>query len=388
MNGGSGGNDTVSYRSSPSSVTIDLSVTQTDDRARKGHAAGDDLVGFENIIGSAYDDILTGDSSNNVIEGLAGADMLDGGSGTDTLSYASSNAGVTIDLNRATGADADFDADENTIMTASGGHAAGDKVKFGSFVHVIGSAHGDRITGDNQDNTLTGGAGNDTLKGDDGDDTLNGGPGGDTLDGGDGDMDIATYADATEGVTIDLSSVSESNNVITIRNSSGRGDASGDRFIDIEEFVGSTHDDTFIAGPEDDNADGGDGMDTISYERSRKAVLLDLPAAGGNNSTAQVGGAHANVTDSNGNVNKDNYAQGDVLNNFENIIGSNVSSSSARVVDGDDMIHDKLTGNDGANVIDGRGGDDKISGGGGNDTLIGGSGSDILTGGNDGAIPS
>ena len=87
-----------------------------------------------------------------------------------------------------------------------------------------------------------------------------------------------------------------------------------------------------------------------------------------------------NVTDSNGNVNKDNYAQGDVLNNFENIIGSNVSSSSARVVDGDDMIHDKLTGNGGANVIDGRGGDDKISGGDGDDTLIGGSGSDILTG--------
>ena len=382
---GGGGNDTVSYRSSPSSVTIDFGVTATDDRARKAHAAGDDLDGFDNIIGSAYDDILTGDANNNVIEGLAGADKLDGGgvpnpdSDIDTLSYASSNAGVTIDLNRGTG---DFDDNENTILTASGGHAEDDKVKYGSFVHVIGSAHGDRITGDNQDNTLTGGAGNDTLKGDDGDDTLNGGPGGDTLDGGDDDVagDTATYADATEGVTIDLSSVSESNNVITIRNSSGRGDARGDRFIDIEEFIGSTHDDTFIAGPEDDNADGGDGMDTISYERSRKAVLLDLPAAGGNNSTAQVGGAHANVTDSNGDVNKENYAQGDVLNNFENIIGSNVSSSSARVDDNGDMIHDKLTGNDGANVIDGRGGDDKISGGGGNDTLIGGSGSDILTG--------
>ena len=368
---GGGGVDTVSYRYSPSSVTVSLVAGVV---GAKADAAGDRLRNFENIIGSAYDDILTGDANNNVIEGLAGADKLDGGGGTDTLSYTSSNAGVTIDLNRGTG---DFDDDENTILTASGGHAAGDKVKFGSFVHVIGSAHGDRITGDNQDNTLTGGAGNDTLMGDDGDDTLNGGPGGDTLNGGD-DMDTATYADATEGVTIDLSSVSERDNVITIRNSSGRGDASGDRFIDVEEFVGSTHDDTFIAGPEDDSADGGDGMDTISYERSRKAVLLDL-----NNSTAQVGGAHANVADSNGNVNKDNYAQGDVLNNFENIIGSNVSSTSARVVDGDDMIHDKLTGNGGANVINGRGGDDKISGGDGDDTLIGGSGNDILTGGND-----
>ena len=192
--------------------------------------------------------------------------------------------------------------------------------------------------------------------------------------------DTVTYVDATEGVTIDLSSVSERDNVITISNGSGRGDARGDRFIDVENFVGSTHDDIFIAGPEADNADGGGGTDTISYERSRKPVLLDLPAADGANSTAQVGGAHANVTDTNGNLRKDNYAEGDVLNNFENIIGSNVSSSTARVADGTDMIHDKLTGNGDANVIDGRGGDDKISGGGGDDTLIGGSGSDILTG--------
>ena len=150
---GGGGVDTVSYRYSPSSVTVSLVAGVV---GAKADAAGDRLRNFENIIGSAYDDILTGDANNNVIEGLAGADKLDGGGGTDTLSYTSSNAGVTIDLNRGTG---DFDDDENTILTASGGHAAGDKVKFGSFVHVIGSAHGDRITGDNQDNTLTGGAG-------------------------------------------------------------------------------------------------------------------------------------------------------------------------------------------------------------------------------------
>ena len=201
-------------------------------------------------------------------------------------------------------------------------------------------AHGDRITGDNQDNTLTGGAGSDRLMGDNGDDILNGGPGGDTLDGGDGDMDIATYADATEGVTIDLSSVSESNtNVITIRNSSGRGDASGDRFIDVEKFIGSTHDDTFIAGPEDDDVDGGGGIDTISYERSRKPVELTLPAGGGG-AAALTGGIHANESDE-----TDNYAEGDILNNFENIIGSNRTSNNEREEDDGDMIHDKLTGN-------------------------------------------
>ena len=122
---GGGGTDTVSYRSSPSSVTVTINGD-----AFKGDAAGDMLSGFENIIGSAYDDILTGNTSDNTIEGLAGADTLDGGGGTDTLSYESSNAGVTINLERGTG---DFDATNNTIMTSSGGHAAGDKVKFALF---------------------------------------------------------------------------------------------------------------------------------------------------------------------------------------------------------------------------------------------------------------
>ena len=245
---------------------------------------------------------------------------------------------------------------------------------------MLGSRHGDRITGNDEANTLTGGAGNDTLNGDDGDDVLDGGPGGDTLNGGD-DTDTVTYAGATEGVTINLSSVSERNDVVTISNSGGRGDARGDRFIDVEKFIGSPHDDTFMAGPEADDVDGATGADTISYERSRKPVELTLPAVGGGNTAALEGGLHANVTDTNGNVRKDNYAQGDILNNFENLIGSNVSSSSARADDGGDMIHDKLTGNAVANVIDGRGGDDKIAGGDGDDTLIGGSGSDILTGG-------
>ena len=371
LRGGSGGGDTVSYRSSPSSVTINLGETDTADRARKGHAAGDDLDGFENIIGSAYDDILTGDANANVIEGLAGADKLDGGGGGDTLSYAGSNAAVTIDLNRGAG---DFDDNENTIKTASGGHAAGDKVKYGSFVHVLGSGHGDRITGNDEANTLTGGAGNDTLNGDDGNDVLNGGPGGDTLNGGD-DIDTVTYADAAEGVTIDLSSVSERNNVTTISNGSGRGDARGDRFIDVEKFIGSGHDDTFIAGPETDDITAGAGADTISYERStRYAVVVDI-----SNTSAQSGDGSATVP--NRPTSYEPFETGDILDGFENITGTNVSSTATKVNGTGSAFHDVLTGNDLDNVIDGRGGDDEIIGGTGNDRLIGGSGNDSLNGG-------
>ena len=251
LNGGAG-NDTVSYRSSDGGVTVTINGTASPTPCWQAMY----LSGFENLIGSAYNDILTGETGKQpyVIEGLAGADELDGRVlASDTLSYASSNAGVIIDLNESTGS-VNFKPGISAIKAASGGHAAGDNIKHGTFVHVLGSSHADKITGDANKNKLTGGAGDDTLKGGDNDDELNGGPGGDTLDGGRG-TDTVTYADATEGVTIDLSSVSENTTTgaITIHNNSGRGDARRDRFIDVEKFVGSDHDDTFIAGPEVDD---------------------------------------------------------------------------------------------------------------------------------------
>ena len=97
---GGGGNDTVSYRHSPRAVTVNLTLDNTGPEGFRGDASGDQFLdGFENLIGSANDDILTGhDTNDNVIEGLGGADTLDGGGGDNTLSYASSNAGVTINL--------------------------------------------------------------------------------------------------------------------------------------------------------------------------------------------------------------------------------------------------------------------------------------------------
>ena len=356
LNGGTG-MDTVSYRSSSSSVTIRLAADGTATNGLKGHAAGDTLENFENIIGSAHDDILTGNASNNVIEGLAGADTLDGGAGIDTLSYVSSNAAVTIDLNQGTG---DFDDNTNTIKTASGGHAAGDKIRYESFENVRGSAFGDSITGDNNNNVLDGGPGGDRLNGDD--EAANG-------------FDIVTYANAAAGVTVDLSSVSESNGVITIRNGSGRGEARGDTFIDIERFVGSNHDDFFYAGPEDDHITGGVGTDTISYERSaRYAVVVDISG-----DAAQTGDGSAGVSGRPTTYNP--YEMGDTLLGFENIIGTNVSSSATKRDRGSGTaFHDELTGDPGPNRIEGRGGDDRLVGGDGDDTLIGGRGDDRLQG--------
>ena len=114
--------------------------------------------------GGAGDDELIGDAGGDTVEGGAGADEMDGGvsrsvdnEAGDTLSYASSDAGVTVILT----------ADS---VSFSGGHAAGDtittietdhdgdegrtdgkdptdEVEVSTFENVTGSMHDDRLTG-------------------------------------------------------------------------------------------------------------------------------------------------------------------------------------------------------------------------------------------------
>ena len=96
-----------------------------------------------------------------------------------------------------------------TIKTSTGGHAANDKVKHGTFQNIIGSRYNDKLTG------------NDGV-----DNTLEGGPGADTLSGG-GGTDTASYAGATAAVTVDLT-----------ESGRGRGDARGDRFRRYREVPG------------------------------------------------------------------------------------------------------------------------------------------------------
>ena len=98
---------TASYASSGAGVTVNLATGA----ASGGHAEGDTLSGIENLDGSGHADRLTGDGGANILRGLGGADTIEGGSGADTIdggtgvdtaSYASSGAGVTVNL--ATGA--------------------------------------------------------------------------------------------------------------------------------------------------------------------------------------------------------------------------------------------------------------------------------------------
>ncbi len=184
MDGGTGVN-TLSYMTSSAGVNVDLGTGAVSG----GDAAGDTIANFANLTGSNSADILTGDGGDNVllglngndtitggagtdtIEGGAGSDTLSGGNDVDTLSYASSNAGVAVNL---------------ATNVTSGGHAAGDSIT--GFENVLGSNNNDTLTGNSGANILWGAGGNDTLRGGLGDDRLNGGAGHDlfTYQVGDG----------------------------------------------------------------------------------------------------------------------------------------------------------------------------------------------------------
>ncbi len=79
---GSTGTDTVSYVYAAAGVTVSLAtlLAQT-----TGGSGSDKLIGIENLVGSNFNDRLTGNSGANSLSGGAGNDILSGGLGNDTL---------------------------------------------------------------------------------------------------------------------------------------------------------------------------------------------------------------------------------------------------------------------------------------------------------------
>ena len=464
-------NDTLSYATSDDGVRVDLNAdaaTPTEiARSSGGHASGDTVTfnTFEHIVGSDHDDDLVGSALPNIIEGGAGEDDMDGGDGgngatansdatmadvlsadnNDTLSYRSSDGAVIVNLASLSfsGGDAAGDSVETFDYDPDG---TGDKDEFevSSFENVTGSANDDRLTGDFRANVLNGLAGDDNLKGAEGADTLIGGPGADNIDGGkslaveddesttdvDESMqhrDVASFATAElRGVVVDLDS-----------QRGLEGDAEGDTYKNIEHFLGSMHDDTFIAGEDADDVDASghddDGGDTISYAESEVGVTIDLGVQDG--TAAQPSYIDANDNNSQDEDEPDvnvegSYARGDVLQGFENVIGSGrndhltgsdeaintlkgglgvdmlfagdgVTVSVPTDSDGDGDIdnddtpvdvlfgdtlmgeggNDELTGDAGRDTLMGGAGNDEIDGGAENDKIVGGAGHDDLTGG-------
>ncbi len=351
---GHAGSDWADYTTSDAAITVNLATNIN----TGGHAQGDTFILIENIMGSRFDDSITGNSvvnylrgwigddnlfgegGNDYLQGDMGADALDGGAGSDYAVYISSTSGVNVNL---------------TTGIATGGSAQGDT--FTSIENLYGSTHDDTLTGDSGNNYLKGRQGDDTLNGEGGVDWILGGEGADTIDGGAG-SDWITYRNSASAITVDL-----------LSGTGSAGDATGDIITNVERVFGSSFDDSitgdagvnYLRGWEGDDSlyggdgndamqgdagadalDGGDGLDLAYYASSTTGLTVDL-------------GNTANNT---------GEAVGDTYISIEGVFGS--------------RFDDNITGDSADNYLRGWLGDDIIEGGAGNDTLRGEGGADTF----------
>lgn len=138
------------------------------------------------------------------------------------------------------------------------GDAKGDT--FTSVENLKGGNYADMLYGNNTANDIYGGkgsdrlyghGGNDNLFGEDGNDLLFGGAGADALFGGTG-TETASYARATAGVVASLANASINT-----------GDAAGDSYDQIENLIGTSHNDYVYGNNGNNIITAGAGNDVI-----------------------------------------------------------------------------------------------------------------------------
>ena len=435
LSGVGGSHDKVSYEFSSAGVTVDFAITT----AQNTIGAGTDTVtGFEDIVGSSFNDTLSGNSGANILDGGLGNDRLTGRAGDDTYFVDSATdvivevASQGVDLVKSKAATFTLAANvENltligTALTTYGG---------------TGNTLNNVLTGDDGANTLDGAAGNDTIDGGAGDDVMIGGTGNDTFfvdstddivfelsTGGTNDTVKSTAASYTlannvESLILLTGAVSgtgnASNNVITgnASNNTLSGDAGNDTLdggAGDDTLVGGAGNDTYIVDSQGDvvdeqGSDTGDAVkssivfDLSTYTNIENLILVgtaDVDATGNNLANTLTGNIGNNVLTggtSDGKIDKliggggnDTYhvGTGDLIveNSNQGIDTAYAYVTYTLSANIENMILVEAagaingTGNSSANVITGNTSNNTIDGAAGDDTIFGGDGDDILKG--------
>lgn len=359
--------DFASYDGELAAVNVNLAtgvaVTST---------GNDTLVAIEAVIGTDFNDTLTGDGVDNVFIAHEGNNLISGGAGFDSVYYSWATGPVTLSL--ATGTASGYWGSDTLIAIEDAGGSA---------------THANFIEGNGLANILNGGAAGDSINGAGGDDTLDGQLGNDTLDGGLG-YDTAYFAGAMTDHVIALGSAAGS---MTLTGAEGTDVLAGfeslafglaiyapfDAGETAQNTEGTVGGDFIRARGGNDTVHGGGGDDILFGEAGSDS--LD----GGSGNDYLDGGEGADVL--NGGVGNDVF----VVDVSTDIIVEADGSGTDKVIAsysytlGNHLEHLQLapgsanlaaTGNAFANVLTGNAGRNELNGQAGNDTLDGGEGID------------
>lgn len=354
---------------------------------------GDDL-----LLGGAGDDFLYGEVGNDRLEGGAGADLMVGGAGNDTY-VVDDSADRIVETNDVDGG---FDS---VLASASYTLDAGvEKLTLIGAADIAGRGNGldNVITGNDGANLLDGGDGKDKLSGGLGADSLFGGAGDDLLEGGAG-ADLLAGGSGNDVYVVDADDqIVEANDadggIDLVKSSISWTLASGVENLTLGGTAVAGHGNELanrITGNDADNLlDGGDGADRLAGGLGTDALsggagddLLD----GGLGADAMAGdtGNDTYFVDDYG----DTVVEANTVEGGIDLVKSSISWTLGTGVENltltgtDDLVGrgnelaNRLAGNDGDNVLDGRDGDDRLAGGLGDDILTGGTGNDNLDGG-------
>jgi Ca2+-binding RTX toxin-like protein len=276
------GFDTASYINSTAAVSVNLKTNINSG----GEALGDKLYNVERLVGSNFNDTLTGTDGNNTLDGMggndllvglngenwlsggagddtllggngfnffrggAGADILNGGTGFTIAGYEESAAGVTINLTRGTGVGGDAQGDVLINVNS---------VNASDFADVLtGNINANTISAGKGNDRVDGGAGADLIDGDDGNDVLAGGTGADELFGGDGN-----------------DSLNGGDNNDYLEGNSGADRLAGGLGADIFNFI-SLVDSTIAVTGRDTIVDFQNGTDTIDLSAIDAIIGLEM----------------------------------------------------------------------------------------------------------------
>ncbi len=245
--------------------------------------AGDhDWYALSVVRGASYSVKLSGDGSASSLGrvSLALRDANGNLISSSSSSYSSATAtiGFSATANKKVFLDASaYDSDDSGSYRIS---------ILSTAPTLTGTSNADAVTGGDGATTIFGYAGNDSLYGAGGNDVLVGGAGRDLLSGGSG-KDAASYSDARKGVVASLDAPS--------RNT---GDAAGDKYVSIENLIGSRFGDSLTGNSAANTLKGGAGNDVLSGGAGRDALSGDAGndrLIGGVGADTLTGGTGADV---------------------------------------------------------------------------------------------